>query len=72
MHYVFDPIPPVSILLADGSSAFPVRRIHCVGRNYSAHIGAMGVNPNGELSAKPDAAGAVVARHKTESVSNTA
>jgi fumarylpyruvate hydrolase len=48
MHYVFDPMPPVSIPLADGSSAFPVRRIYCVGRNYSAHIREMGFNPDRE------------------------
>ena len=41
-HYVIDAPNPV-VLAVDGTDkVFPVRRIHCVGRNYADHIREMG------------------------------
>lgn len=34
--------------LADGRGRFPVRRIHCVGRNYAEHTREMGFDPTQE------------------------
>lgn len=44
MQLVF-PAPPVVTVPVAGGSAFPVRRIYCVGRNYAAHIREMGFDP---------------------------
>ena len=45
--YVFPPAPVVTIPVDDGR-AFPVRRIFCVGRNYTAHALEMGGSPERE------------------------
>jgi len=43
MNYAFAPAPVVSIP-AMSSNPFPVRRIYCVGQNYSAHALEMGAD----------------------------
>jgi fumarylpyruvate hydrolase len=48
MTFVFDPAPVPAIPVADADSAFPVRRIYCVGRNYAAHAREMGHDPDRE------------------------
>jgi fumarylpyruvate hydrolase len=45
--YVIQTPPVVSIPVA-GGSAFPVRRVYCIGRNYAAHTIEMGHDPNRE------------------------
>lgn len=40
--YVVAPPPQVSVPVAGSGGRFPVRRIHCVGRNYAAHVREMG------------------------------
>ena len=40
--YVIAPRPPVAIPIQDSAACFPVRRVWCVGRNYSAHAKEMG------------------------------
>ncbi|MEX0644207.1 MAG: fumarylacetoacetate hydrolase family protein [Parvularculaceae bacterium] len=44
MQFVFDPPTQPSVEVA-GGSLFPVRRIFCVGRNYSEHVREMGGDP---------------------------
>ena len=45
MSYVF-PIYDIPLLsVANSEDVFPVRRIYCVGQNYSAHMYEMGSNP---------------------------
>jgi fumarylpyruvate hydrolase len=34
--------PPVTVPVAESDSAYPVRRVFCVGRNYEAHVREMG------------------------------
>jgi fumarylpyruvate hydrolase len=46
-NYVFPP-PPIIAIPVRGGTAFPVRRIFCVGRNYAAHAREMGGDPNRE------------------------
>lgn len=48
MNYVFEPKPPVTVPVAGGDQAFPVRRVYCVGRNYAAHAREMGSDPDRE------------------------
>ncbi|MEN2792366.1 fumarylacetoacetate hydrolase family protein [Sphingomonas oligophenolica] len=60
-RWAVEPAPRPSVAVSDGS-AFPVRRIWCVGRNYSDHAREMGGDPDREppfFFAKP--ADAVVA-----------
>ncbi|NHN89255.1 fumarylacetoacetate hydrolase family protein [Acetobacter conturbans] len=45
MRYVFPPAPTPSIPVSGTDSAFPVRRIWCVGRNYGEHTREMGGDP---------------------------
>lgn len=48
MRYAFEP-GSISVVPIDGSDAvYPVSRIFCVGRNYTAHIREMGFDPNRE------------------------
>lgn len=47
MTLLFDPQQPVLAKTANGDD-FPVRRIFCVGRNYSEHTKEMGFDPNRE------------------------
>jgi fumarylpyruvate hydrolase len=43
------PCPPTpSVAIAESSQRFPVRRIHCVGRNYAEHAREMGMDPTRE------------------------
>jgi len=42
MEYVITPPEIVSIAISGQTERFPVRRIYCVGRNYTAHIREMG------------------------------
>jgi len=42
--YVFEP-PRVVSVPVHGGGLFPVRRIFCIGRNYSAHVKEMGNDP---------------------------
>lgn len=43
--YVFDPPPPPSAPVIGSAARFPIRRIYCVGRNFSAHAAEMGGDP---------------------------
>jgi len=42
MNTVFPPAPPVVVAVAGTSAVFPVRRVYCVGQNYSDHAREMG------------------------------
>jgi len=42
MAYVFKQPPPVGIPVTGTSELFPVRRIYCVGKNYTEHVREMG------------------------------
>ncbi|MEL7153522.1 MAG: fumarylacetoacetate hydrolase family protein [Pseudomonadota bacterium] len=44
--YVFTPPAIPSVVVADSTSRFPVRRIFCVGRNYAEHTREMGFDPD--------------------------
>lgn len=44
MNYVFPPAPQVSVGIAGSDSRFPVRRVYCVGRNYTDHAKEMGAD----------------------------
>jgi fumarylpyruvate hydrolase len=46
-EYAFPPPPVVSIAVTSGES-FPVRRIFCVGQNYSEHTREMGGDPDAD------------------------
>ncbi|CCQ74944.1 fumarylacetoacetate hydrolase family protein [Magnetospira sp. QH-2] len=45
---VFVPTPPVLLPVAGTSALFPVRHIHCIGRNYADHAREMGADPDRE------------------------
>lgn len=42
MSYVFPPVLPVSLPIVGSDARFPVRRVYCVGQNYSDHVAEMG------------------------------
>ena len=42
MNFVFPPSPQAVLPVFDSSALFPVRRIYCVGQNYSEHVAEMG------------------------------
>lgn len=42
MKDIFSPAPIVRLPIANKSDFFPVRRIYCVGRNYTEHVREMG------------------------------
>ena len=44
-EFAFRPHDPASLPIVGSDLRFPVRRIYCVGRNYSAHIKEMGSDP---------------------------
>ena len=48
MNLVFPAPEPTLIPVAGGDGAVPVRRIYCVGRNYSEHVREMGGDPDRE------------------------
>ncbi len=41
-QFVIDPPPRMTVPVVGTDATFPVRRIHCVGRNYAAHVREMG------------------------------
>lgn len=45
MNYVVPPIATSAVPVAGTGDMFPVRRIFCVGRNYSDHVKEMGGDP---------------------------
>ncbi|RAI64837.1 FAA hydrolase family protein [Pseudomonas fluorescens] len=47
-RYVFTPSETPSLAVQDSDSRFPVRRVFCVGRNYSEHAREMGHDPDRE------------------------
>ncbi len=44
MNYVFPPAPQVVLPIVGSEAVFPVRRVYCVGQNYSEHSLEMGVD----------------------------
>lgn len=42
MSYVFPPAPPITLAVKGMTDRFPVRRIYCVGKNYTEHVREMG------------------------------
>lgn len=42
------PVPTPILVATSAGSAFPVRRLFCIGRNYAAHAREMGANPDRE------------------------
>ncbi len=42
MPYAFNPSETVTVPVQGTSTSFPVRRIYCVGRNYTEHVREMG------------------------------
>ena len=42
MKLSFEPLKQVTLPIAGDNTVFPVRRIYCVGRNYSEHVREMG------------------------------
>lgn len=46
-RYVFAPPPTVTVPV-EGGGLFPVRRIFCIGRNYSDHVREMGGDPRSD------------------------
>jgi fumarylpyruvate hydrolase len=61
--YVITPPATVGLPVAGTSALFPVRRVYCVGRNYSAHAREMGFDPDREppfFFCKPNDAESVV------------
>lgn len=47
-RYAFPPPARTSIAIKGSSDRFPVRRIFCVGRNYSDHVREMGGDPKSD------------------------
>lgn len=45
---MFPSQPQISAAIKGSDALFPVNRIHCVGRNYAAHIREMGFDPDRE------------------------
>ncbi len=45
MSYLFPPMDIASLEIVGLKQRFPVRRIYCVGANYSEHVREMGVDP---------------------------
>ena len=45
-HFAITPPPVISLAVSGCQDRFPVRRIYCVGRNYTAHVREMGGDPN--------------------------
>jgi len=42
MNFVFPPAPQVVLSVLGRDAVFPVRRVYCVGQNYSEHAVEMG------------------------------
>jgi fumarylpyruvate hydrolase len=45
-NYCLAPPAVVSVQIADSEKLFPVRRVFCIGRNYSDHVSEMGGDSN--------------------------
>jgi fumarylpyruvate hydrolase len=45
-EFVIAPVATPSLAVAGTSSRFPIRRVFCVGRNYSDHAREMGHDPD--------------------------
>ncbi len=45
MEYVFSPEVTPAVPVKGSTESFPVRRIYCVGQNYSDHVREMGGDP---------------------------
>ena len=61
--YIFPPQAVVGLPVNGSESAFPVRRVYCVGRNYAAHAREMGFDPDREppfFFCKPNDAQSIV------------
>lgn len=43
-HTVFPPAPPTHLPIIGSTALFPVRRVYCVGQNYTEHILEMGAD----------------------------
>ncbi len=48
MTYIIPVAPPASVPVADTDSRFPIRRVFCIGKNYSDHVREMGGDPTRE------------------------
>lgn len=62
-NFIIEPQAIVGLPVNGSESAFPVRRIYCVGRNYAAHAREMGFDPDREppfFFCKPNDAESVV------------
>ncbi|SCA57203.1 Predicted fumarylpyruvate hydrolase protein [Candidatus Terasakiella magnetica] len=46
MQYVVPLWTPPALHVKDSEAQFPIRRVHCVAKNYGAHIREMGGDPN--------------------------
>jgi 2-keto-4-pentenoate hydratase/2-oxohepta-3-ene-1,7-dioic acid hydratase in catechol pathway len=46
--YVIAPSALASLPVSSGGQRFPIRRVFCVGRNYTAHAREMGKDPDRE------------------------
>ncbi len=42
MDFAFPPAEPISLPIVGTDARFPVRRIYCIGRNYTEHVREMG------------------------------
>ena len=42
------PTPQAHVIPAGDGGSFPVRRVYCIGRNFAAHAGEMGHDPDRE------------------------
>ncbi|MCP5978360.1 fumarylacetoacetate hydrolase family protein, partial [Klebsiella pneumoniae] len=48
MSFIFEPMTTAGLFIHGSEHKFPVRRVYCVGRNYSAHAREMGFDPDRE------------------------
>ena len=48
MKYVVEKPKRVGVPVVGEEAKFPVRRVHCVGRNYASHAREMGSDPDKE------------------------
>ena len=51
-EYVLTPEPTPSLAIQGSAARFPLRRVFCVGRNYSEHAREMGHDPDREPDRK--------------------
>jgi fumarylpyruvate hydrolase len=74
MKYVVEKPKRVGVPVVGEEAKFPVRRVHCVGRNYASHAREMGSDPDKEppffFSKANDAESIVIAPEGTEATIN--